>query len=132
MPGQTQPRQANVDGITLHNLVAAAASANGVDQDNQYARGVTVLVDITAISGAGATLTVTIEGKDPVSGKYYTLLTSAGLIATGTTVLRVHPNVAVSANVAAQLPMPKTWRTRVTIVGTNPSVTAKISAMLHI
>ena len=133
MPGQSLPRPgANLDNITFHNLVAANTSANGSDQSNVFARGITVIVDITAITGTTPTLTVTIEGKDPVSGKYYTLLASTALNAVGTTALRIYPGLAVAANSAANLPLPKTYRVRTTIGGTTPAVTAKISGSLHI
>jgi len=132
MPGQTQLREANVDAIALLTLAAASTNQTGNDNTNPWGKGLTVVVDITAITGAGATMTVVIEGKDPVSGKYYTLLTSAALAAVATTVLRVDPRIPGSANVTAQLPMPKTWRVRATIAGTTPAVTANVSATLHI
>lgn len=132
MPGQTQPRQANVDNIALQTLVAAAVGVTGADQSNPYAKGITVVVDITAVAGtATPSLTVTIEGKDPVSGKYYTLLTSAALTAIGTTVLRVYPALTAAANSIANLPLPKTFRIKTVIAGTTPAITATIGASLH-
>lgn len=133
MPGQSIARAgANQDGISLLALAAANASSNGADQSNLYSRGVTVVVDITAISGAGATLVVTIEGKDPVSGKYYTILASVGLTAIGTTVLKVYPDLTAAANVAINAPLPKTWRVKTTITGTTPAITATVGAALSI
>lgn len=118
----------NRDTISLFTLAAAAASANGADQNNLDALGVEVVVDLTAVGGTTPTLVVTIEGKDPVSGKYYTLLASATLNATGTTVMTVFPGVTVAANVAASRPLPRTWRVKTTIGGTTPSFTGTIAA----
>lgn len=120
---------ANIERGALLTRAAAAAGGNGTDQTNVNARGVTVVVDITAITGTGPTYTVTIEGKDPVSGKYFTLLASAALSAVGTTVLTVYPGCAAAANSVANLPLPRTWRVRDTIGGTTPAVTATVSAI---
>jgi hypothetical protein len=122
-------QQGNVDNISaVPALAAAGVGASGVDQVNINGAGVQVVVDITAISGAGATLTLIVEGKDPVSGKYFPLLTSAGLTAISTTVLTVYPGIAVTANVTASTIVPRSWRVRYTITGTTPSVTATIGA----
>lgn len=130
MPGQSLVRQANVDGINLLTLTAAAASVNGADNQNPFAPGATIVVDITAITGTTPSLVITIEGKDPVSGKYYTILQSASLTAVGTTVLRVYPTLTAAANVTANSLLPKTYRVRATIAGTTPAVTATVGASL--
>lgn len=112
------------------SLAAASASGNSNTLDNQFCRGVTVVVDITAITGTSPTLTVIIEGYDSTSGKFYTLLSSAALSAVGTTALTVYPGIAASANVAASAILPEFWRVRYTIGGTTPAVTATIGACL--
>lgn len=108
---------------------AAAAGVNSADQANSSARGVKVVVDITAITGT-PTLTVTLQGKDPISGKYYTLLASAALSAVGTTVLTVYPGLTAAANLTANDVLPATWRVITAIGGTTPAVTATIAATL--
>lgn len=105
---------------------AASAGVNGGDLANTSHRGVKVVVDVTAISGTAPTLVVTIQGKDNASGKYYTLLASASLTATGTVVLTVYPGIGVTANVSASDVLPKTYRVITTIGGTGPSVTATV------
>lgn len=109
---------------------AASTGTTGVDIANTSHKGVKVVVDVTAISGTSPTLVVTIEGKDAASGKYYTLLASASLTATGTTVYTVYPGVAVTANVSASDVLPKTFRVRSTIGGTTPSVTATVGVTM--
>lgn len=117
----------NSSGVVLPS---AARTASGVsaDQVNSVGRGVQLVVDVTAISGTSPTFTVTVEGKDPASDKYYTLLTSAALSAVGTTVLTVYPGVTAAANVAASQALPRTWRVSYAIAGTTPSVTASVGA----
>ena len=71
--------QSNRD-ITLLASAARTASINSSDITNVNHRGVTVVIEATA-----ATLTpsvvFTIQGKDAVSGVYYTLLASAAVTA---------------------------------------------------
>ena len=55
-----------------------------------------VVVDITAGS---PNLIVTLKGKDPTSGKAYTLLQSS-TINSGTTVLKIGPDYTAGTNVA--------------------------------
>ena len=120
----------NADTAALITHNAASAGVNGADQANYTARGVKLVIDVTAISGTTPTLTVTIQGKDAASGKYYTILASAALAATGTTVLTVFPGLTASANVTANDVLPKTWRVISAIGGTGPSVTATVGASL--
>lgn len=107
---------------------AAAAGASGATQNDPLALGLLVLVNITAITGVGPTLTVLIEGQDEVSGAYYTILSSAALSATGLTALRVYPGIAAAANLSASDVIPLKWRVRTVIGGTTPAVTATVSA----
>lgn len=111
-------------------LAAASANVNGPDIANTSHRGVKVVVDVTAITGTTPTLVVTIEGKDNASGKYYLLLASASLTATGTTVYTVYPGAPVSGNVSANDVLPKTFRVRATIGGTTPAVTATVGVTM--
>lgn len=76
--------------------------------------GLRAVVDITAYSGTGS-LTLTIQGYDPVSGKWYTLLASAALAATGTTDLVVYPGCVAVANRVANVPLPRDVRTTVAV-----------------
>lgn len=112
-------------------LAAASASVNGSDLDNLSARGATVVVNITAITGTTPSLTVTVEGKDPLSGKYFTLLASAALTATGTTVLSIGPALTAAANSVANAFVPPIFRIRATIAGTTPAVTATVGVCLN-
>lgn len=114
----------------LLTLTAASVGTNSANQTNASFRGVILTVNITALGGTSPTLTVTIEGQDPVSGGYYTVLASAALSATGLTTLVVFPGVAVTANESASTPLPVTWRVATAIAGTSPAVTATIGAAL--
>lgn len=109
-------------------LTAASVGVNSADYRDPQAKGLIVGINITAITGTTPTLTVTIKGKDPHSGTYYTVLASAALNATGYTELIVCPGTTVAANLAVSRPIPTDWRIETTIGGTTPAVTASISA----
>src|SRR5689334_15847914 len=99
--------------VNALNLVGVTADTTGGDVDNMSGRSAIVVIDITAIDGSGTpSMTFTVEGKDPISGKYYTILASAAKTATGTTVMRIDPNITASANLIAQDVMPLTWRVK--------------------
>ena len=121
---------ANVDTAALLAYTAAAAGSNGADQANTNARGIKLVVDITALTGVSPTLTVTVQGKDAASGKYYTILASAALAAVATTTLEVYPGIATAANVTAGVTLPRVWRVIAAIGGTTPAVTATVGASM--
>lgn len=110
---------------TVLSGTLVSAPANGDDQQNPCFRGVKVVVDVTAF--AGTSITFTIQGKDPSSGKYYTLLATAALAATGTLALTVYPGVTAAANVSASDVVPRKWR--VISTGTFNNTTFTIGAV---
>lgn len=124
----------NSETGALVTLNAAATGGNSADLSNTDWRGVNVVVNVTAITGTTPTLTVTIQGKDPVSGQYYNLATNASAInATGTFVFSVYPGGPTSTTsplFSTASPLPRTWRISYAIGGTTPAVTATMSASL--
>lgn len=113
---------------TAVSHTAAAVGANSADYSDARAIGLIVGINITAITGTTPTLTVTVQGKDPHSGTYYTVLASAALTAAGYTELVIYPGSTVAANVSVARPIPINWRISTTIGGTTPAVTATVSA----
>jgi hypothetical protein len=114
--------------VSILPSAARTTAQTGVDQINQYGKGLNVVVDFTVFGGSGS-ITVIIEGKDLVSGKYYTILSSAALAAVATTVLRVYPGLTASANLIASDVLPRTWRVRVA-VGNATSHTYSVGASI--
>jgi hypothetical protein len=112
----------------LVTLTAASASVTSAQQTNSLYHGVTVGINVTAISGTSASLTVTIQGVDPVSGTTFTLLASAAITATGYHTLTLFPGITATANVSANTVLPLYWQVSCAIAGTTPSVTATVSA----
>ncbi len=118
------------DTTALITHSAAATGTTGFDQGAGCAKGILLYIYISAITGTTPTLTVTLQGKSPVSDQYHTVLASAALNATGLTILRVYPGLTAAANLVATDILPTTWRVVSVIGGTTPAVTASISASL--
>jgi hypothetical protein len=98
---------------SLLALAARTATVSTPDQGNKAHRGVKLLANVTVIAG-GENLVFTIQGKDPVSGMYYTIISTAEITSTGLVVLTVHPGLITVANVAFNNVLPDTWRAVVT------------------
>jgi len=107
--GATWDRLRNNVELTLLASAVRAADNNTPDQVNYNHRGVIVVVDMTVVPGVDI-VTPKIQGKDPVSGKYYDILAGVGIVAVSTVVLRVFNGITVTANLAVSDLLPRTWR----------------------
>lgn len=99
--------------------IGATTTVNGPDISNRGDRGVTVTLDMTTV-GSGS-VTLTIQGKDPGSGKYYTLLAGAAVITNSTNRYTVYPGMTAAANLVASDVLPEIWRVIVTANNANPT-----------
>lgn len=93
----------------------------------QYNPGILVIVDITS-AGTGS-ITVSIEGYDPTSTKWYTILASTALVSNATTVLGAYPGAGFTANSRYDISLPLTWRVTVTHNNAN-AITYSVGAEL--
>jgi hypothetical protein len=105
------------EGTTFLASAARTTTQTGADMTNRGHRGIKVVVD-TTVFGTGS-VTLSIQGKDETSGKYYSILDSAAIVATGTKVYTVFPASTVTANVSANDQLPSTWRLLVTANNAN-------------
>ena len=112
------------------NVVASTASVNGDDMTNLSGAGAVFLVNITTLTGTSPTLTFTIQGKHPVSGVTYTILTSAVFAATGANLLRVFPGLGAVANQAVNDILPRTFRVIAVTGGTVTNATYTVEVAL--
>ena len=97
----------------------ATASVNSPDLLNPYGRGLLVFINMIA-AGTGS-VTFTIQGKDPGSGTYYTILATAAIVANGFTVLRVYPGLTAVANATVSDVLPRQFRVIATANNANPT-----------
>ena len=116
--------------FTALTFTALSTSVNGDDLDNLSSSSGNMIVDITAITGTSPTLTVTLQGKDPASGKYYDIIASAALTATGTTMIKIMPGGQIAANTSANNGIPKVFRVIAAAGGTTPSITGTVGINL--
>lgn len=100
----------NTDGIVLLTSAAITANGNSEIQANNFARGIKLYVNPGAFGSGATAITVTIQGFDPVSKSFYTMLTSASLTASTFAVLTVYPGITASANVSVSDVLPRSWR----------------------
>jgi hypothetical protein len=101
----------------LNVPAGATATVTGPDIVNTGASGVKVVAVTTAI-GTGS-ITVSIQGKDPASGTYYTILAGTAITTNTTNVYTVFPGGPVAANVSANDSLPAVWRILVTANNAN-------------
>lgn len=88
-----------------------------------------IVIDATAI-GAAPSVVFNIEAQDPLSQKWYALLTSAAITAIGTTRLTIYPGAPATANVSVSDFIPPIWRVR-PVHGNADSITYSVAANLR-
>ena len=116
------------NSVRLLASAARTATVATADQPNPENRGVVVIIDVTA-SAATPSVVATIQGKDEVSGQYYTILASAAITGTETRVLRVFPGATAATNLVANDVLPSTWRVNLVHADTD-SITYSVGAQL--
>lgn len=117
--GTLDRQRGNLDNISLIAASGVTTTQTGSDQVNYNHRGLIVVLSMTVV-GTGS-VTLTIQGKDPVSGQYYTMLAGAAVITNSTNVYTVYPGAPATANVSANAPLPRTWRVLATANNANPT-----------
>lgn len=118
----------NLDNISLLASAARTTTQTVADQTNYNHRGIIVTLDVTNVA-ASPSITLEIDMKDPVSGKYIALLTGAAVTTAVTNVYTVYPGAPATSNVSANSPLPRTWRVKVTANNAN-SCTYSVGASL--
>jgi hypothetical protein len=123
-------QRSNTDSNTALITLTAQGSGtvNSADQINVNGKGLVIGTNLTVLT-AGS-LTINIQGKDVVSGQYYTIASSAAIAATGFNNLVVYPGVTpiTATNTVGSFSavLPRTWRVQA-VVATGPA-TATIGA----
>ena len=121
----------NYDNVTILASASQTTTQTGTDQVNPNARGVIVTLDATVNAGGLGSITLEIDAKDPVSGKYVALLTGAAVVSVTTNIYVVYPGATTVANATIGVPLPRTWRVKVVANNANP-VTYSVGASLII
>jgi len=112
--------------VPILTSAARTTTQTGADQITPGGyRGLVVYVSMTAV-GTGS-ITMTIQGKDPTSAVYYTILAGAAVITNVFNVYRVYPTITAVSNAIAQDALPAVWRILVTANNAN-SATYSVGA----
>lgn len=91
-------------------------------------RGLHLIIDATA-SADTPSVVFTIQGHSPLGDDYYTILASAAITGTGTTVLRVYPGLTAANNTVANDVLPHLWRVNAVHADAD-SITYSVAATL--
>ena len=114
---------------TVFTSAARTATAASAVFPNQLGhRGLHLVIDCTA-SADTPSVVFTIQGYSPLGNDYYTILASAAVTGAATTVLRVYPGLAASANVSVSDCLPALWRVNAVHDDTD-SITYSVNAVL--
>jgi hypothetical protein len=120
--GASFDRWRNNGEVTALASAARTAAINSADLTNYNWKGAHIIVNVSSYTSG--TLTVTIQGKDPISGSYYSILVGAGITSAGITILKVYPGILAAPNAAASDIIPRTWRVSCSAVSATYSVAA--------
>lgn len=139
--GSSWDRARGNEGATLLASAARTATTSSADQTNYDGLGAIIVVN-TTVEGA-ATLTLTVQGKDSISGSYYDLITGIVVYTAAADTppiiraVALHPGVltadcigAGNANLISQkaVMLPRVWRATITPADAN-STTYSVSAV---
>ncbi len=108
----------------------AARTASPDTQELEVAgyRGIHLVIDCTAVTSSPSVV-FTILGVDRVSAKTYTILASAAITGTGTTVIKVGPGLTAANNLVANDVLPPVIRISA-VHGNSDSATYTVGASL--
>ena len=116
--------------VTLLASAARTVVTSSDDQINTNNSGLILIVDIT-VDPAAASITPTLEIRDPISGNYFTVWTAAvALAAVGMTAYLFDiggVGLAGSFTEAVNIRLTRTWRFTMTVANAN-SITYSVSA----
>lgn len=99
--------RSNLD-VTLLASAARTTTQTSADIINYNGRGLKVTLDMTVV-GTGS-VTLTINYKDPASGKYILLLSGVAVVTNITSVYTIYPGMVAAANVSANDILPRTFQ----------------------
>jgi hypothetical protein len=107
-------QRGNTEGTALSSS-ARSATNNSADLTNYNAKGVVIYFNVSVVPGTD-TVTLSVEGKDPVTGNYGVLFTATAIATTiqpARYVLYPGASGAGPTGVLA-IPIPRTWRIKIT------------------
>ena len=120
LPGLTQ---------SFEVLASAARTATVNAEIPTEAYSGAIFVIKATVDPGTASITPHIEGYDPTTGSWYTILTGAAIASVSTVVLRVVPGATIAANLVANDYLPDRIRFRMAVADAE-SMTYQVGAIL--
>lgn len=118
--GQTTDQQrGNMDTLTFLNVSSVTTTQVSGGQTNFNGRGCIVILTTSAI-GTGS-ITLSIQGVEPVSNYTWTILQGAAVTTNTTNIYRIYPGLTAVANATASDILPRSWQITVTANNANAS-----------
>lgn len=108
----------NIHFLAL-NVAGSTVTQTSPEFRNEYGCGAEIYFNMTAVGTGNVTLTV--QGKDPTSLVFYTVLSGAAVATNGFIKYQIFPGAATTANVSVNDLMPFIWRIVVTANNANPT-----------
>lgn len=97
----------NTEFAALLASAARTVDTNSPDQVNYNWRGGHLIINVTVLT---TSVIPTLQGKDPISGNYYNLLTGPSITTPGYTIMKLYPGIQPIAGAAASDILPRTFR----------------------
>lgn len=109
-----------------------AATVNSADQSGFNMQAIVCVFRQSTVSGSPSS-TFAIQGKDAASGQYYTILTSASFTtSTAANPIAIGLGLPNVSNSSQGFPIPRTWRTSVTVGGSStPTSTSTVGCSVQ-
>lgn len=117
--------------VSVYASAARTATPGAVTVPVGRYKSLHLVIDVTAVT-ATPSVVCTVDGYDPISGKYYNIITSAALTDSGspyTRVLRVGQGLTAAANLVVLDVLPSIIRVTMTH-GDTDSITYSVAATL--
>ena len=132
-PLQAQSTERVVTVLGSEARTATTASVDFINTTgNTNVAGAYLVLDVTGVASTPL-ITLTVQAKDPVSGKYESIFNaSAGVSAAGTVTYLIYPGVGAASDDVAQVvsrPLPPVWRVTVAHLDADP-ITYTVGALL--
>lgn len=118
----TDQQRGNLDTITILNVSGVTTSQTSGIQTNFNHRGCTIILTTSAI-GTGS-ITLAIQGIEPVSNYVWTILAGATVTTNTTLIYKVYPGLAAVANATVNDILPRSWQVVVTANNANAATYA--------
>jgi hypothetical protein len=111
------------NNVQIFPSAARTTTAQGTSGDISVplAAQIDIILDMTVNAGGAGSVTLTVNAKDPISGKYYALLTGAAVVSVSTNVYKIGRGLTAAANSIVNSGIPATLQFIATANNANPT-----------